>query len=147
MTEIGEANQASSSKINLVLELKYILKNVFDRNQLQLEFFYKKKFLAAYKTLVECVVLLTPIDVFGLQLRYSFLVTLINKLFFKLSQDNVLPELTYPTASVLFTLVKNLRDVVEQMTKSHITNEALKLFQKQQYFNISEIFGELAFVR
>ena len=65
MTEISEANQASSSKINLIVELKYILKNVHTRNQFQLEFSHKKKFMDAYKTLVESVVLLTPVDIFA----------------------------------------------------------------------------------
>lgn len=143
MNEIGEANQASSSKINLIIELKYILKNVYNRNQFQLEFFFKKKFFDAFKTLIESVVLLTPVDIFNLQLRYTFLVSLINKLFDKLKNDDVFPELTYSVASILFTLVKNLRDVIEQMTKLQTTNETLKLFQKQQFFNISEIFGKL----
>lgn len=143
MNEIGEANQTSSSKINLVMELKYILKNVYDRNQFKLEFFYKKKFLEAFKTLVESVVLLTPVDVFGLNLRYTFLISLIEKLFFKIQPDEVFSELTYPVASILFTLVKNLRDVIEQMTKLQITNESMKLFQKQQFFKISELFSKL----
>ena len=142
MNEIGEANQISSSKINLVLELKYILKNVYDRNKFQLDFFYKKKFIDSFKTLVESVVLLTPVDIFSLQLRYTFLVSMIEKLFDKLKQDDVFAELTYPVASILFTLVKNLRDVIEQITKLQITNESLKLFQKQQFYHISEIFGE-----
>lgn len=146
MNEIGEANQISSSKINLVLELKYILKNVYDRNKFQLDFFYKKKFIDSFKVLVESVVLLTPVDIFSLQLRYTFLVSMIEKLFYKLKQDDVFAELTYPVASVLFTLVKNLRDVIEQITKLQLTNESLKLFQKQQFYHISEIFGKLKIV-
>jgi hypothetical protein len=69
--EIGDTSQAaSSSKINLIIELKYILKNVYERNQFQLEFLHKKKHLDSFKTFIETVVLLTPCDVFGLSMRF-----------------------------------------------------------------------------
>ena len=142
INEIGETN-VGSSKINLILELKYILKNVYERNQFQMEFYYKKKFLDSFKTLIETVVLLTPVDIFSLSLRYTFLVALIDKLFAKIQHDNVFPELTYPVASIMFTLVKNLRDVIEQMTRLQAANETLKLLQKQQFFSICEIFSKL----
>ncbi len=71
---------------------------------------------------------------------------LIERIFGKLSESDIFPELSYPCASILFTLVKNLRDVIEQTTKLQITSsnsEMFRLFQKQQFFSISKIFVKL----
>lgn len=50
------------------------------------------------------------------------------------------PELTYPVASILFTLVKNLRDVIEQIVKHKSIDQST---QKQQFYNIPETFENL----
>ena len=44
-------------------------------------------------------------------------------------------------ASILFTLVKNLRDVTEQILKQKSLNDSLT--QKQQFYNIPEVFENL----
>lgn len=50
------------------------------------------------------------------------------------------PELTYPVASILFTLVKNLRDVIEQIVKHKSIDQST---QKQQFYNIPVTFENL----
>lgn len=60
------------SRSNLLNELKYILQNVYERNQFQLSFIYKKRYFESLKLLIESFVLLTPCDVFNLNQRYFF---------------------------------------------------------------------------
>lgn len=50
------------------------------------------------------------------------------------------PELTYPVASILFTLVKNLRDVIEQIVKHKSIDQST---QKQQFYNIPVTYENL----
>ena len=106
------------SKGQLINELKYILQNVFDRNQFQLNFYYKKKYFDSFRLLVETFVQLVPNDIYSLQKRYSsvYLMSkaLVNKV---LNQPNTLPELTYQLSSLLFTLIVNLRKCVSQLRK------------------------------
>ncbi len=82
LNEIGDSN-ANSSKINLINELKYILQIVFERNQFQYQFLNKKKFFESFKTIVEALIALTPSDIFSLNARYTFITSLIEKLFEK----------------------------------------------------------------
>lgn len=105
------------SRSSLLNELKYILQNVYERNQFQLSYVYKKKYFESLKLLIESFVLLTPCDVFSLSQRYSFLVALIKRIFQTISGDNLIVELTFSVSSILFTLVTNLRQVISQLKK------------------------------
>lgn len=82
--EIGESN-VNSSKINLINELKYILQIIFERNQFQFQFLNKKKFYESFKTIVETLIALTPMEIFSLNSRYTFITSMIEKLFEKVS--------------------------------------------------------------
>jgi nuclear pore complex protein Nup205 len=75
------ASVGSISRVNLLNEIKSILKNVYDRNQFHLSYFVKKKYFEAIRLLIESLVQLTPCEVFGLSQRYNFLVSLIRRLF------------------------------------------------------------------
>ena len=130
----------------MLLEVESILKNVHKRNKFQLNFLFKKKFLDSFKTLVDTLILLTPSDsgVFNLNQRYKFLVNLINKLFETLNNEAYLiTSLTYPIASILFTLFSNLRQVISQIKKQQLFSESLALNQKQKQqatLNTADLF-------
>lgn len=128
------------SKHSLVIEIQNILQNVHERNRFQLNFFIKRNFLDSLKTLVETVILLTPLDVFLMTQRYKFLTGLTNRLFQIIKFEDLITELTYPVASILFTLIANLRQVISQIKKQQIS-EALALNQKpQDALNLSDLF-------
>lgn len=84
--EIGDSN-ANLSKINLINELKYILQIIFERNQFQYQFLCKKKFHESFKTLIEALLALTPVSIFTLGSRYTFIISLIEKLFEKVAVE------------------------------------------------------------
>ena len=116
------------------------MQNVHERNRFQLNFFIKRNFLDSLKTLVETVILLTPLDVFLMTQRYKFLTGLTNRLFQIIKFEDLITELTYPVASILFTLIANLRQVISQIKKQQIS-EALALNQKpQDALNLSDLF-------
>ena len=118
-----------------MLEVENILKNVHRRNKFQLNFLFKKKFLDSFRTLVETLILLTPSDsaIFNLSQRYKFTISLANKLFDTLKNENYLiASLTYPLASIFFTLMSNLRQVMSQIKKQQLFSESLALNQNQK---------------
>lgn len=131
------------SKSQLINELKYILQNVFDRNQFQLNFYYKKKYFDSFKLLVETLVQLVPNDIYPLQKRYASVYLMSKSLLNKvLNQENILPELTYQLSSLLFTLIVNLRKCVCQIRKmKYLSNINMSVIGQQSasqtnYINI-----------
>ncbi len=74
------AASMSISRHSLLDEIKYILKNVHDRNQFHLSFYAKKKYFEAFRLFTESLILLAPCEVFSLNQRYNFLVALIRRL-------------------------------------------------------------------
>lgn len=106
------------SKAQLINELKYILQNVFDRNQFQLSFHFKKRYFDSFKLLVETFVQLVPNDIYPLEKRYSSVYLMSKALLNKvLVNENVLAELTFQSSSLLFILIVNLRKCVSHLRK------------------------------
>jgi nuclear pore complex protein Nup205 len=136
-------------KTNILNELKYILQNVESRNNFQLNFIIKKKYLESFRILVESLVMIIPTDIFNLNQRYKFIVILINQLLNSMNCDNLIVELTYILPSIIFTLVYNLRLVISQINKVQYLTETnnLNTTPQQQmnldFFNLTDIFSKL----
>ena len=131
-------------KTNLMNELKYILQNVDNRNNFQLNFIIKKKFLESFRILVESLIMIIPSDIFNLNQRYKFILVLINQLLDSINCDNLIVELTYILPSIIFTLIYNLRLVISQISKIQYlteTNNLNAVHQQQGSFDLSILTG------
>ena len=151
-SEIREsAGSVNIPKASLVDELKYIVANVNERNEFQLTYAAKRKYLDALRVLVESLVLITPCDVFALDERYAFLLALIRRFVDKVTNDDkatttttttteaassveageplvLTAELTFPVAGLLFTLVHNLRVVIARLRRAESTSGEATVF-------------------
>ncbi len=138
VSEIRDSAIVNIPKSQLINELKYILQSVDSRNNFQLSFAIKKKYLESFKALAESLVMVVPSDLFTLQNRQKFLLALIKRVFEPLERPDsgqLVVELTFGLASLLFTLVYNLRLVVEQTQKSQWLSDnvaALGIHTNQQ---------------
>lgn len=116
-----------------MLELNHILSNIKERNLFQLKFLAMKKYFESFKRLVECVIVIAPIDSLNLNLRFKFLAHMTNLLLDMILKEAIVIELSYPVASIIFTLVKNLRQVLIELSKQN--DSSAKFKQTREYLS------------
>ncbi len=127
MNELSIDSNISSSKLNIIQEIKCILNNIIERNQFQLRYASKKRYIDSFKIFAECFVLFTTTDVFNINLKYQFLINLMKELLNKAFCDDVIVELTYPIGSLMFTLMCNLRAIVQESLKQQLSTQAVSM--------------------
>lgn len=132
MNEISADANVVSLRQNIISEIKMILNNIVERNQFQLKFVAKKKYLDSFRTLVETLFLLTPNEILNITVRYKLLISLIKELLEMVFVEDVIVELTYPIAGLLFTLMCNLKMVIDESVRQEMSN-AGDMFAGQQH--------------
>ena len=125
LNELQIDSNISQSKLNIIQEVKMILNNIIERNQFQLRYASKKRYIDSFKIFAECFVLFTTTDILNLNLKYQFIINLMKELLNKAFSDDVIVELTYPIASLLFTLMCNLRAIVQETLKQQLSTQAV----------------------
>ena len=127
MNELSIDSNISQSKLNIIQEIKSILNNIIERNQFQLRYAAKRRYIDSFKIFSECFVLLTTSDIFNITLKYQFIISLMKELLDKVFSDDAIVELTYPIAGLLFTLMCNLRAIVQESIKQQLSTEVVSI--------------------
>jgi nuclear pore complex protein Nup205 len=125
MNEITADANLATSKLNILHEIKQIVNNINERNQFQLRYASKKRYIDSFKMLVECMIALLPVEIFDFNLRYKFILNLMKKFLDLVFVDDVLIELTNPIPTLLFTLMCNLKFIIDETTKQQISSDAM----------------------
>lgn len=120
MNELAIDSNIASSKLNIIREIKYILNNIVERNQFQLRYASKKRYLDSFKVFIECFVLFTTSDIYNINFKYQFLINFIKELLNLVFANDVIIELTYSIGSLLFSLMCNLRLIVSESLKQQL---------------------------
>ena len=127
MNELSVDSNISQSKLNIIQEIKSILNNIIERNQFQLRYAAKRRFIDSFKIFAESFVLFTTPDIFNINLKYQFIISLMKQLLNKVFSDGVIVELTYPIAGLIFTLMCNLRAIVQESLKQQLSTQAVSI--------------------
>jgi nuclear pore complex protein Nup205 len=127
MNELSIDSNISQSKLSIIQEIKSILNNIIERNQFQLRYAAKRRFVDSFKIFAESFVLFTTADIFNINLKYQFIISLMKELLNKVFFEDVIVELTYPIAGLLFTLMCNLRAIVQESLKQQLSTQAVSI--------------------
>ncbi|XP_064627986.1 nuclear pore complex protein Nup205-like [Lineus longissimus] len=114
-----QGSAAATQRRIMIDEIQQILAVVVDRNNMRESLHAKKCMFDAWRHVVEILLTACPVELLAGEERQSIIFELLQDLFMEISSEDALSELTVLAASVILTLLANLRQcfISDQLTE------------------------------